>query len=291
MNPKLSIFVVTYNQESYIEQCLDSIVNQKVDFEYEIIIGEDCSTDNTGYLCDEFASKHPNVKVFHHKNNIGHVKNWEFVLNHCTGKYIAMIEGDDFWTDTNKLQTQINFLEQNNDYVLTFHKVQLVYENITIEENLFKDLSNKDYSAEEIYKEWRILTSSVVYRSPKISISFPKQIYFCDIYLFLLILEYGKCRCMDINAVAYRRHEKNLSSSQDISLSIKLYKQYHFMKKAFPQYNEITNLNIKHYLYDLVYNYHDIKCVKYMIIFMLQHPQKILSAKYWNRLLKNMFLK
>ena len=68
---KLSVFVVTYNQEQYIRQCLDSIVMQQVNFDYEVIIGEDCSTDNTPAICDEYAEKYPFIKVYHHPNNLG----------------------------------------------------------------------------------------------------------------------------------------------------------------------------------------------------------------------------
>lgn len=288
MTLKLSVFVVTYNQEKYIERCLNSIVEQKVDFDYEIIIGEDCSTDNTPIICDKFASQHKNVKVFHHANNLGHVKNWEFVLNNCTGEYIAMIEGDDFWTDISKLQTQVDYLDTHKEYALTFHKIQLVYEGKDLHETIFTDLQEGDYTAEEIYYQWSILTSSVMFRAFHPKISFPKGIYFSDIYLFLTILKTGKCRCLDICATAYRRHSDNLSSSKDISLSIKLYKQYQVMKKHFPKYNVITNNHIAYYLHDLAYNHTDRKSVKYMVIYMLKHPIKIVSYKYWRRLLRNL---
>ena len=122
---KLSVFVVTYNQERFIEQCLSSIVSQVVDFDYEVIVGDDCSTDGTAAICDSFAEKFPNIRVFHHPQNLGHVKNWEFVLNHCEGEYVAMVEGDDYWTDPNKIQTQVDFLDQHKDFSLSFHKVNL----------------------------------------------------------------------------------------------------------------------------------------------------------------------
>ena len=82
-NPKLSIMVVTYNQEQYISECLDSILAQEVNFYYEIIVGDDCSTDTTGRILDTYAAKHSCISVKHHPKNLGHVKNWEYCLNQC----------------------------------------------------------------------------------------------------------------------------------------------------------------------------------------------------------------
>ena len=116
---KISILVVTYNQEKYIQQCLDSILMQQIDFEYEVIIGDDCSTDNTAAICDLYAEKYSNFHVYHHPKNLGHVGNWEFCLNQCHGEYIAILEGDDFWIDNRKLQKQVDYQDfLDNNYHL-----------------------------------------------------------------------------------------------------------------------------------------------------------------------------
>ena len=112
---KLSVFMVTYNQERFIRQAIESVVKQKVNFDYEVIIGEDCSTDGTAAICDKYAERYPFIKVFHHNPNKGLVKNWEFVLSHCTGDYVAMLEGDDYWIDELKLERQVSALEQNKN--------------------------------------------------------------------------------------------------------------------------------------------------------------------------------
>lgn len=134
---KLSVFVVTYNQEQYIREALDSILAQRVNFDYEIILGEDCSTDSTPAICDEYAAKYstpytlhntPQIQLFHHDPNKGLVENWAFVLNHCHGEYIAMLEGDDFWTNPDKLQTQVDYLDAHPEVVLTFTSANTLYE-------------------------------------------------------------------------------------------------------------------------------------------------------------------
>lgn len=291
MGMKLSVFVVTYNQEQYIAQCLSGIMSQVVDFDYEVIVGDDCSSDGTAGICDAFATQYPNIRVFHHPQNLGHVKNWEFVLNHCTGEYVAMVEGDDYWTDPHKLQRQVDFLDAHQDYVLSFHRVDLVYDDVNHpEEHLFEHLEEREYSAKEIYETWSVLTSSVVFRNNVGKVSFPKNVFFSDIYLFLVLLEHGRAWCHSLCAVAYRRHAGNQSSSQSIQLAEKLYKQYGVMEKRFPELFSISHKNKQEYLHELAYNFtHEPSAVRYMLIYIGHHPSKLFSIKYWKRLLSNIF--
>ena len=117
---KLSVFVVTYNQEKYIRQCLDSILMQKVDFDYEVVIGEDNGTDGTRAICEEYAEKYPQIKLLPLIDNLGYFMNWKRVLANCEGEYIAMCEGDDYWIDPNKLQKQADFLDNHLEVGLVF---------------------------------------------------------------------------------------------------------------------------------------------------------------------------
>ena len=122
----VSIGVVTYNQEKYIKQCIDSILAQKVNFKYELIIGEDCSPDNTRQILLEYKEKYPDIiKLILHDKNVGSGQNGNIVRATAVGKYYAGIEGDDFWIDENKLQKQFDFLE----LVVIFHERKLIYGN------------------------------------------------------------------------------------------------------------------------------------------------------------------
>lgn len=113
----LSVGILTYNQEKYIRQCLDAVLMQKVDFEYEIVVGDDASSDSTQDILREYAAKYPGkfVLLLGEKNE-GISMNYKKVLSACKGKYIALCEGDDFWTDAHKLQAQVDFLEKHPDY-------------------------------------------------------------------------------------------------------------------------------------------------------------------------------
>lgn len=128
-NIMVSVIVTTYNQELYIEQALEGILNQKVSFQYEIIVGDDCSTDCTGEIIKGIYLKYPDrIKIVTNKKNIGEQKNTCRLLRLCRGKYIAVCEGDDYWTDETKLARQVQFLEENPQYIGTAHNVLCVNE-------------------------------------------------------------------------------------------------------------------------------------------------------------------
>lgn len=113
----VSVFMMTYNHEKFIAQALDSVLMQKVNFIYEIVLGEDCSTDTTREIVVKYAERYPDkFKLILHKTNVGATNNQNEVFANCTGKFIAMLEGDDYWTDPLKLQKQVDFLKNNEAY-------------------------------------------------------------------------------------------------------------------------------------------------------------------------------
>lgn len=136
--PLISVCVQTFQHEDYIKDCLDSLLNQKTSFEYEILLGEDKSNDNTREICISYAERYPDkIRLFLHEP-----QNKIFVLGQATGnfnafynffsargEYIAFCEGDDFWGDKFKLQKQAEFLNKNPNYVFTYHSYQWVDQN------------------------------------------------------------------------------------------------------------------------------------------------------------------
>ena len=115
--PLASAVIITYNQKQYIEQTIECALAQKVDFEYEIIIGEDCSTDKTREICLRYQEQYPDIiRVITSDKNVGLLENWNRSVNAARGKYIAGCGGDDYWHNPDKIQKQVHFLEENPDY-------------------------------------------------------------------------------------------------------------------------------------------------------------------------------
>lgn len=135
--PLISVCVQTYQHANFIKACLDGILMQKTDFAFEILVGEDESTDGTREICIKYAQNNPDkIRLFLHKreNNIdilGPSGRFNFLYNlfSVKGKYISLCEGDDYWTDPYKLQKQVDFLENNQDYSFCFHSVNRVDRN------------------------------------------------------------------------------------------------------------------------------------------------------------------
>ena len=126
----LSIVVITYNHEKYIRKCLDSILMQDVDFSFEIIISDDLSTDQTAQIITEYQDKYPDIiKPNLRTINVGASKNQYDCFLRCTGKYIAILDGDDFWIDKLKLKIQIDFLKNNDTFIACTQRYSVVDEN------------------------------------------------------------------------------------------------------------------------------------------------------------------
>ncbi|WP_428231304.1 glycosyltransferase [Flavobacterium sp.] len=130
-NIMVSIFILTYNQEHYIAQTIESILNQKTNFSFQLVIGEDCSSDRTRAVCEKFAGNYGNkIKLLPSpEKNIGLIANYIRTIKECDGRYIAICDGDDYWIDPLKLQKQVDFLENNLDYSIVHTALKFLYPN------------------------------------------------------------------------------------------------------------------------------------------------------------------
>src|ERR1700683_5373651 len=127
--PLVSVHMVTYNHEKYIAQAIESVLLQKTKFDFELVIGEDFSDDNTRNIIKTFVLNNPGkINALLHPYNLGldGKNNSVETLKNCNGKYVALCEGDDFWTDPYKLQKQIDFLEENTDFSICFHNSKIL---------------------------------------------------------------------------------------------------------------------------------------------------------------------
>lgn len=127
----------TYNHEKYIARAIDSILVQRCEYQVQILISDDCSTDKTGQIVSEMEDRYPEIiKVLRHSRNMGMHDNLNKLLLAARSKYVAKLEGDDYWTDERKLQKQISFLDENDDFVACAHNVHIVDENEAIREDM-----------------------------------------------------------------------------------------------------------------------------------------------------------
>lgn len=125
MKPLVSVLLITYNQQDYIAQAIESVLMQKVNFPYEIIIGEDLGPDNTRAICENYAAKYDFIHVLPRTKNLGVAGNWCDCVQHAQGKYIFMLDGDDYWTAPNKMQMQVDFMELHEKCIICHTDVQI----------------------------------------------------------------------------------------------------------------------------------------------------------------------
>lgn len=203
----LSVCTVTYNQANYIAKTIDSFLMQKTNFKFQVIIGDDCSTDGTTEIIKEYAEKYPEIiKPIFREKNIGAGNNSLDVYNHANTKYIAICDGDDYWTDENKLQIQVDYLENHPELVGCFHKsvrknivnpeVKDIYFPQTVLKNVKEVYTNKD-----IQKKYFIETCSVMYRFDKYKEDFlstyPQKIVNGDTYMLNYFSLHGNIGYID----------------------------------------------------------------------------------------------
>ncbi|AWM13035.1 hypothetical protein DI487_03590 [Flavobacterium sediminis] len=197
--PMVSICCLTYNHEKYVKQALDGFLMQKTNFPFEIVIHDDASTDNTANIIREYADKHPDVfkpllQTENQRSKFGGGMNPRFNFPRVKGKYIAICEGDDYWTDPYKLQKQVDFLENNQEYVLCFHEVKI----LKPDGELVADYITKvpeNYQMQEDFARYGnyIHAPSVLFKN--VIETFPESFWKTpvgDFFIYMLVTNYGK---------------------------------------------------------------------------------------------------
>jgi glycosyltransferase involved in cell wall biosynthesis len=216
----ISICMITYNHEKYIAEAIEGVLSQESNFSFELIISNDASTDNTDGIINEIISNHSKgnlIKYFNHEGNLGMMPNFIFALNKCKGKYVAICEGDDYWTDPNKLQKQVNYLEAHEDYSICFHRVyELKDDKKPVLSNLNSSKKEKTYTVQDLARYNFIHTPSVVFRNGFIT-AFPewfKESPVGDYVLHMLNARHGKIKYLPEAMAVYRLHTYGTWSTQ-----------------------------------------------------------------------------
>lgn len=246
----VTIQCITYNHEPYIRQCLEGFVMQKTNFRFEAIVHDDASTDGTADIVKEYAEKYPDIikPIFETENQYSkHDGSLERIMDaHTHGKYVAFCEGDDYWTDPLKLQMQINFMEQNNDYVLCFTDVQnyiekkscygLKQKKIYGKANTKIEGGGKKAFLSILLKKCNIQTLSVVVRKDVLIKKEPDSLNFMmgDIPLWLHCSLVGKLKYFEECTGVYRINEgstsRNPSTTRQFRFSMFEMRLFYCMK-------------------------------------------------------------
>ncbi len=217
MKPKLTVVCLAYNHEKFIRQALDSFMMQKTNFPFEVIVHDDASTDKTAEIIREYQQKYPDIikPIFQTENQ--YQKRMDplayFMADKIKGQYVALCEGDDYWTDENKLQKQVDFLDKHLDFGVCFHPVRVMYEDKSKPNSIFPKhapFHKKTLCIKDLLKRNFIPTNSVVYRWQSIKEKWPNWIVPGDWFLHLLQASNEKIKYMSDVMAVYRRHDNSV---------------------------------------------------------------------------------
>lgn len=205
--PLVCVDMITYNQEAYIEKAIESVLMQQTTFKFVLVICEDCSTDATREIVKRYQKNHPDKIILKlPENNLGMLYNETSNVALCNSKYLAWCEGDDYWTDPFKLQKQVDFLENNPDYVLCFHQMQVQEPDGKLTPDYITNVPEHHETLEDLAEHGNYIhTPSAVFRNT--IREFPFEYYECyvaDYFTYMMLGQYGKFKKLDDVMAVYR---------------------------------------------------------------------------------------
>ena len=223
---KVSVCMATYNHQKYIKQAIEGILMQKTDFEFELLISNDFSTDSTSQIINEIIINNPNgfrIVFYDQEYKLGMHLNGDFLLKKAQGKYIAICEGDDFWTNPNKLQIQFDYLEQNINCGLVHHDVDYFYEKENYLIKSYKKskkikIPGKNITENLLLNNF-ISTLSVMFRKEMVDMFFDidfetrNKFLMSDYFMWLLFSSKYSFKYLDVSMATYRILENSASNS------------------------------------------------------------------------------
>lgn len=266
IRPTVSIVCITYNQEKYIQKALDGFLMQKTTFPVEIIIHDDASTDKTKQILKKYKEENgSSIKLELEKNNKFSKGDFSFLdgmFRKAKGKYIALCEGDDYWTDPTKLQQQVDFLDNNKEYSICFHPVKVLFEDNKNLSHIFPDPKVKyKYNLKELLATNFIQTNSVMYRKQKY-VDFTPDTLPIDYYLHLYHAQFGKIGYLDKVMSTYRVHKngvwweshnnKDRFWKKNWETNLIFYNKILEMYGSNKEYKRIISISIANIFYNLI---------------------------------------
>lgn len=239
--PLVSICCLAYNHEKYIKEAIEGFLIQKTDFPFEIIIHDDASTDQTAEIIRKYESQHPalfnNIYQVENKFSQGIKPTTNFLYPRARGKYIALCEGDDFWTDPLKLQKQVDFLEANEDYSGAAHQSNVIYSDYSKASNLFKTNIPEIITLTDLLGSRIFHTASFVFKASIVKNDhLPSNITAGDRAITLLVATKGKIHFSNDVMCIYRKHDEGISHWVTSDLMEKDLKMVPWLKSIYPSF-------------------------------------------------------
>ena len=220
----VSVIMITYNHEAFIRKAIEGVLIQECSFPVELLIGDDCSSDNTEAVVQDILNKHPKagcVKYMRNVVNLGPSENYLYLFKQCSGKYIANCEGDDYWTDPHKLQKQMDFLEANEGYSLVcggYMSVNTVTgeKNVVLKESPDDSMMTDagfDITIEMFFQDWYTKTLTTVFRTELLDLGeLANYRYTSDTQVFYHLLKKGNGYYIRDVLGAYNMHGSGMHS-------------------------------------------------------------------------------
>lgn len=240
--PKVSVCMIAYQHAAYIRQAIESVLSQDVDFPIELVIGDDCSPDGTAAICEEFAARDPRVRVLPHERNLGVMPNFSRTLLACRGEYIAVCEGDDYWTDQCKLTKQLRRLETHADYSGSTHQAQVIVDNLPVRqfrENVPTILTTTDLVGGRLFH-----MASVMFRKPVVDLFCNAPLVLgCDRLLNFCMSFVGNIHYSEESMCVYRLHGTGMSSNATVKQMKLELNSVPYLKKIQPQFPKYRYLS------------------------------------------------
>lgn len=214
----VSVAMVTYNHESFIAEAIEGVLKQQIDFNLELVIGEDCSTDGTRAIVQAYATRFPGkIRLLLAERNRGMMANYTAVLQACRGRYVALLDGDDFWTDPGKLQKQVDFLESRQECAICFHDVAVAYQDQPFGLRRYCSQNQAEISGlADLLRDNFIPACSSMFRRGLFA-ELPDWFFtlpWVDWTLHILNAQYGDIGYLDQVMGVYRIHANNVSQTQ-----------------------------------------------------------------------------
>jgi len=296
---KLSILMITYNHEKYVAQALDSILMQVTDFSYEIVIGEDCSTDSTRTILRQYHERYPDrIRLILPEKNLGMMRNFVETYYACEGEYVAILDGDDYWTSPYKLQKQVDFLDSHPDFAICFHNASYLWEIEDRPSTLFCKEDQQEVTVfEDLLVDNFIPTLTCMFRN-RLFGAFPDWIFglkFGDWPLHVLNAQFGKIGYLNEPMAVYRVHSAGAVSgihtdeAKMIEYIQGMIQFYQTMDKHFGhKYSHLIKKKVAMYYCSLAKAYEAmgeiVNAVKFYLLYILSSPLSDTTKRVAHRL-------